>query len=174
MGWPLLLAVFALVGTAAPRPDVVTVSDQMQLSLPGRISIGKHQAVAHGVARMKARLETSKLLCCRAAWSIDQGHRQSHADAALAKWQLADAAVESALDSLRLTGGAAIPSESAQVEPLVETVGGTIHSGTGDVLANIVAGCLRPVTARMPWAESRVASGCREDGMSQDACHPRP
>lgn len=108
----------------------------------GGTAVSKHQAVSHRVARMKARLESSRLLCYRAAWAIDQGDRRSHADAALAKWHLADAAVENALDALRVTGGAGYLREAGRVEPLVDALGGTIHSGTGDVLANIVAGWL--------------------------------
>lgn len=100
--------------------------------------IARHQAVAHRIARMKLRLETSRLLVYRAAWELDQG-RRAQPEAALAKWHLADAAVASALDALQLRGGAGYLEESGLTGALDDALGGSVHSGTGDVLATIVA-----------------------------------
>lgn len=101
--------------------------------------IHEHQAVAHRIARMKMRLETSRLLVYRAAWSLDHGER-GHAEAALAKWHAAESAVQSALDALTVRGGAGyIDDQPAEV---MDAIGGSIHSGTNDILANITAGWL--------------------------------
>jgi alkylation response protein AidB-like acyl-CoA dehydrogenase len=106
----------------------------------GGVSIGTHQAVAHRIARMKLRLETSRLLVYRAAWLLDQEARgQATLGAALAKWHLAESAAESALDALRLRGGEGFLEESGLPAEAMDAIGGTIHSGTGDVLASIVA-----------------------------------
>jgi alkylation response protein AidB-like acyl-CoA dehydrogenase len=105
---------------------------------PGGHPIARHQAVAHRIARMKQRLETSRLLVYRAAWELDQG-RRGHAEAALAKWHVADAAVASALDAMQLRGGAGYLEDSGLPGALDDALGGSIHSGTGDVLATIVA-----------------------------------
>jgi alkylation response protein AidB-like acyl-CoA dehydrogenase len=105
----------------------------------GDTPIAKHQAVAHRVARMKLRLETARLLTYRAAWALDRGER-AQSEAALAKWHVASAATESALDAIKLRGGAGLLSESGLVQVLDETIGNGAHSGTEDVLANIVAG----------------------------------
>jgi alkylation response protein AidB-like acyl-CoA dehydrogenase len=103
--------------------------------------VGKHQAVTHRVAEMKRRLEAARLMTYRAAWALDQGQR-AQLDAALAKWLLADAAVASALDALALRGGAGYLEGAGLTAELDDTLGGAIHSGTGDVLANIVAAWL--------------------------------
>ncbi|WP_437951423.1 acyl-CoA dehydrogenase family protein [Sorangium sp. So ce296] len=104
----------------------------------GGQSIARHQAVAHRLARMKLRLETSRLLVYRAAWELDQGHR-GQAEAALAKWHAADSALQSALDDLQLRGGAGYLEESGLPSAVDDALGGSIHSGTSDVLATIVA-----------------------------------
>ncbi|WP_437722386.1 acyl-CoA dehydrogenase family protein [Sorangium sp. So ce861] len=104
----------------------------------GGRSIARHQAVAHRLARMKLRLETSRLLVYRAAWELDQGHR-GQAEAALAKWHAADSAVQFALDDLQLRGGAGYLEESGLPSAVDDALGGSIHSGTSDVLATIVA-----------------------------------
>lgn len=104
----------------------------------GGTPIAKHQAVAHRVARMRLRLETSRLMTYRAAWELDRGAR-GQLEAALAKWHVASSAVESALDGLRLRGGAGYLEESGLPGALDDAIGGTIHSGTEDVLAEIVA-----------------------------------
>ncbi len=100
--------------------------------------IARHQAVSHRIARMKLRLEASRLLCYRAAWALDQGQR-GQAEAALAKWHLADAAVASSIDDLRLRGGAGFLEESGMPSAIDDALGGSLHSGTEDVLATIVA-----------------------------------
>jgi alkylation response protein AidB-like acyl-CoA dehydrogenase len=107
----------------------------------GGVPIARHQAVAHRIARMKLRLETSRMLVYRAAWLLDQGSR-SQAEAALAKWHLAESAAESALDALRLRGGEGFLEESGLPADALDALGGTIHSGTSDVLASIVANWL--------------------------------
>ncbi|WP_437480715.1 acyl-CoA dehydrogenase family protein [Sorangium sp. So ce1014] len=104
----------------------------------GGQAIARHQAVAHRLAQMKLRLETSRLLVYRAAWELDQGHR-GQAEAALAKWHTADSAVQFALDDLQLRGGAGYLEESGLPSAVDDALGGSIHSGTSDVLATIVA-----------------------------------
>ncbi|MEZ4298316.1 MAG: acyl-CoA dehydrogenase family protein [Polyangiaceae bacterium] len=104
----------------------------------GEQPIAKHQAVAHRVARMKLRLETARLLTYRAAWALDRGER-AQAEAALAKWHVADCATASAFDALKLRGGTGYLEESGLMQDLDDAVGGGIHSGTDDVLAGIVA-----------------------------------
>jgi alkylation response protein AidB-like acyl-CoA dehydrogenase len=105
---------------------------------PGGQPIARHQAVSHRLARMKLRLETSRLLIYRAAWELDQG-RRARAEAALAKWHVGDAALASALDALVLRGGAGYLEDSGLPSAVDDALGGTIHSGTPDVLATIVA-----------------------------------
>jgi alkylation response protein AidB-like acyl-CoA dehydrogenase len=104
----------------------------------GGHAIAKHQAVAHRIARMRLRLETARLLTYRAAWELDRGGR-GQLEAALAKWHLASSAVESAIDDFRLRGGAGFMEDSGAPAAIDDALGGSIHSGTEDVLATIVA-----------------------------------
>ncbi len=99
--------------------------------------IARHQAVLHRLARMKLRLETSRLVVYRAAWALDQS-RRAHTEAALAKWHLADAALESSLDAMILRGGAGYLEDAGFGATIDDTLGATIHSGTQDVCATIV------------------------------------
>ncbi len=103
--------------------------------------LSDHQAVTHRVARMKLRLESARLMTYRTAWLLDQGKR-AQAEAALTKWQLAENAVDGSLDAIRVRGGAAFLERTGLAAELDDTLGGNIHSGTPDVLANIVAGWL--------------------------------
>ncbi|MBK8252069.1 MAG: acyl-CoA/acyl-ACP dehydrogenase [Polyangiaceae bacterium] len=107
----------------------------------GDTPIAKHQAVAHRVARMKMTLETSRLMTYRAAWALDQGQRAQE-EAALAKWHVAESATAFMLDAIKLRGGKAFLEEGGLVQTLNDTVGGSFHSGTEEVLANIVAAWL--------------------------------
>ncbi len=107
----------------------------------GETPIAKHQAVSHRIARMKLRLETARLLTYRAAWTLDQGMR-GHAEAALAKWHVAESATQSALDALKLRGGEGFLEGSGLMQNVDDVLGGAIHSGTEDVLPNIVSAWL--------------------------------
>lgn len=104
----------------------------------GETPIARHQAVAHRIARMKMRLEASRLLVYRAAWLLDQGER-AQPEAAIAKWHLAEAAVASALDDVMLRGGAGFLESSGMPAAVDDALGGAMHSGTSDVLAGFVA-----------------------------------
>ena len=70
------------------------VKERTQFGKP----IGSFQLVASRIVDMKVRLETSRLLLYRAAWSQSQGG-MSPMDGALAKLYISDAAVQSALDA---------------------------------------------------------------------------
>jgi alkylation response protein AidB-like acyl-CoA dehydrogenase len=100
--------------------------------------IARHQAVSHRIARMKLRLETSRLLLYKTAWQLDRGER-GQVEAALTKWQVAEAALATALDAYSLRGGAAFLEPAGLAGQVDDTLGATIHSGTQDVLAGIVA-----------------------------------
>lgn len=104
----------------------------------GGAAIARYQAVSHRIARMKMRLEASRLLVYRAAWLLDQAER-GQAEAALAKWHLAEAALASALDDVHIRGGSGFLEDSGMPAAVDDALGGSMHSGTQDVLATIVA-----------------------------------
>lgn len=107
----------------------------------GGVPLASKQAATHRLARMKLRLETARSLTYRAAWELDRGGR-AHAEAALAKWHVSEAALESSLDAMRLRGGEGYLREHGLAARIEDALGGTIHSGTSDVLADIVASWL--------------------------------
>jgi alkylation response protein AidB-like acyl-CoA dehydrogenase len=104
----------------------------------GGAPIARHQAVSHRVARMKLRLETSRLVLYRTAWQLDRGER-GQADAALTKWHVGESALATALDAFHLRGGAGFLEPAGLTAAVDDTLGATVHSGTADVLATIVA-----------------------------------
>lgn len=101
-------------------------------------TIGGFQAVSHRIAEMKLRHEASRLLVYKAAALHDRGESVTMA-AALAKLQTSEAAVESALDAVRVHGAEGY-TEAAGIEiELRDAVGGLAYSGTSDIQRNIVA-----------------------------------
>ena len=104
-------------------------------------AIGKHQAVAHRVANMRLRLETTRLLLYKTAWLQQSGGRNLM-EAALAKIHLAECFSESSLDAIAIHGGAGYKTQSGIERNLRDSVGGLIYGGTVDIQRNIVSGLL--------------------------------
>ncbi|MCC6527848.1 MAG: acyl-CoA dehydrogenase [Polyangiaceae bacterium] len=135
-----LLLAFRLGAMRRQLDEALTFAARRTL---GEASILEHDAVAHRLARMKRRLETSRLLVYRAAWELDTGERAA-GSAALAKWHVAESAAESALDAFALRGAAGCLEESGLPGAIDDALAATIHSGTADVLATVVARSLAP------------------------------
>ena len=66
--------------------------------------IAHFQAIAHKLADMKIRLETSRLLLRNAAWLKDQG-KPHQIEASMAKAYVADCATKNAEDAIQIHGG---------------------------------------------------------------------
>lgn len=66
--------------------------------------IAHFQAIAHKLADMKIRLETSRLLLRNAAWLKDQG-KDHMVEASMAKAYVADCATKNAEDAIQIHGG---------------------------------------------------------------------
>ena len=100
--------------------------------------IGHFQAVSNRIADMKLRLETSRLLLYKVAWEKQQG-RSAPLEAAMAKLQVAEAAVASAMDAVRIHGAVGYLSDGDIEHGLRDAVGGTLYGGTSDIQRNIIA-----------------------------------
>jgi hypothetical protein len=100
--------------------------------------IGKFQAVAHRIADMRLRLETSRLLLYKVAWlkSLD---KPAMLEAALLKLHLSESFVASGMDAIRIHGGAGYLTESDVERDLRDAIGGTLYAGTSDIQRNIIA-----------------------------------
>ncbi len=100
--------------------------------------IGKFQAVAHRVADMKLRLETSRLLLQKMVW-LKQNNLPCTMEASLLKLQLSESFVASSLDAIRIHGGNGYLTEFEVERNLRDAVGGVLYAGTSDIQRNIIA-----------------------------------
>jgi L-prolyl-PCP dehydrogenase len=101
-------------------------------------AIGRNQAVSHRIVDMKVRLEAARMLLYRACWAFDQ-RQPAELYISIAKLAISEAAVTSALDSIRVHGGLGVVMESGVPQALADSVPCTIFSGTSDLQRNIIA-----------------------------------
>lgn len=101
-------------------------------------SIGKFQAVSHRIADMKVRLEASRLLVYKAAWSLGRV-RSAGLEASITKLYVSESLVQSAQDALRTLGGYGYMAEYDVERTLRDAMGGVLYSGTSDMQRNIIA-----------------------------------
>ena len=100
--------------------------------------IASFQSVSNRIADMQLRLETSRLLLYKIGWEKQQG-RSAPLLAAMAKLQVAEAAVASAMDAVRVHGTAGYLSDGEIEHGLRDAVGSTLYGGTSDIQRNIIA-----------------------------------
>jgi len=100
--------------------------------------IGSFQLIASKIADMKVRLETSRLLLYRAAWTQAHGG-MSALDAAMAKLYVSEAAVQSALDAIQVHGGYGYMKEFEVERDLRDMLGGRLYSGTSEIQRLVIA-----------------------------------
>jgi alkylation response protein AidB-like acyl-CoA dehydrogenase len=101
-------------------------------------SIGNFQSVANRIVEMKVRLESARLLLYRTAWKKHNG-MNAVMDAAIVKLYLSEAFVASGLDAIRTFGGDGYLADTGIEQDLRDAIGGTLYSGTSDILRNIIA-----------------------------------
>jgi alkylation response protein AidB-like acyl-CoA dehydrogenase len=100
--------------------------------------IGNFQLVAARLADMKVRLETSRLLLYRAAWTHANGGPVG-LEGAMAKLYISESAVQSALDAVQIHGGYGYMKEFAAERELRDAIGGTLYSGTSEIQRMLIA-----------------------------------
>ncbi len=100
--------------------------------------LGKHQAIAHRLADMKARLEAARLLLYRACWRFDQG-QDALLDISLSKLAVSEAAVLGGLDAIHIHGSTGVDCEYGIEQMLRDALPSTIFSGTSEMLRDIIA-----------------------------------
>jgi alkylation response protein AidB-like acyl-CoA dehydrogenase len=101
--------------------------------------IGANQAISHRVARMRVRLETARLLLWQACWRLE-GSGPAVIDVAMTKLAISEAAVESAMDAVRIFGGAGIRDDRGIGRELRDAVPSMIFSGTSEMQLELIAG----------------------------------
>ena len=100
--------------------------------------IGEFQSVSNRLVQMRLRLETSRLLVYRAAWTKQQSGSAS-TEAAMAKLYVSEAMLQSALDAVQIHGGYGFTTEYEVERDVRDAVGGRLYSGTSDIQAAIIA-----------------------------------
>ena len=100
--------------------------------------IGSFQAVANKIVDMKIRLETSRLILYRSAWS-KENDVSVPLDAAMTKLYLSEAWVQSCLDALQVHGGYGYTIEFELERELRDSLGSTLFAGTSEIQRNIIA-----------------------------------
>jgi alkylation response protein AidB-like acyl-CoA dehydrogenase len=101
-------------------------------------SIGSHQAVAHRIANMYMRRGAAELLVEQAAWMLDEGGAPD-VDACVAKLTVAEAAVQSSLDSVQIFGAPGVLSERGIERYLRDAVMAPLFAGTPEILRDTIA-----------------------------------
>jgi L-prolyl-PCP dehydrogenase len=103
--------------------------------------IGKFQAVAHRIANMKVRLETSRWLVYRVGWMKQQG-KSAVMDAAIAKLYVSENLVQCCQDAIQIHGAYGYMTEPGIERDLRDSISSTIYSGTSEIQRNIIAAWL--------------------------------
>jgi alkylation response protein AidB-like acyl-CoA dehydrogenase len=107
----------------------------------GGAPIASRQAVAHRIADMKVRLDTSRLLLYRAAEAKAAGQRIP-LEAAAAKLYISESFVENSITLVRTFGGSGYLAETGVEQSVRDALGGLLFSGTNDIQRNIIAAYL--------------------------------
>ena len=103
--------------------------------------IGKFQLIAEKIVDMKMRLETSRALLYRAGWLRSKG-KSIFLEAAMAKLQISESWVQSALDAVQIHGGYGYMAEYEMERELRDAVSSKLYSGTSEIQRLIIASLL--------------------------------
>ena len=103
--------------------------------------IGKFQAVAHRIANMKVRLETSRWLVYRVGW-LKQHGKSAVMDAAIAKLYVSENLVQCCQDAIQIHGAYGYMTDLGIERDLRDSISSTIYSGTSEIQRNIIAAWL--------------------------------
>lgn len=101
--------------------------------------ISAHQAISHRIARARLRLDRARLMLQRAAWAVDGKQKNAQQTVAMAKLDVSESVVETAMDILRITAGAGWINQLGAATALCDTLGTLFASGTAEVQLNIIA-----------------------------------
>jgi acyl-CoA dehydrogenase len=102
------------------------------------VPLHKHQAVSFMVADMACAVEAARLLVWQAAWTIDQGVRNTR-QAAFAKLFAADTAVRVASDAVQIFGGYGYNKEYPVEKLYRDSKIYQIYEGTSQIQRLIIA-----------------------------------
>lgn len=104
--------------------------------------IGKYQSIAHKIADMKVKIETSRLILYNAASNLDL-NKETGLSASIAKLYISEAYRQMCYDAFSIMGGSAYLSGSFIENYLKDSLSSTIYSGTSEIQRNIISRYLK-------------------------------
>lgn len=135
MAWERALILAPLLGSMQRQIDECVAYAQLRRQSGQRIS--RFQGMAHTIANMQMRLESTRLLTYKAAWQL--GFGESSIFSEVAKLQTSEAAVQTFQDAMEVYGGYGY-TVSAQIErDLRDALGTRISSGTPEMQRSVIA-----------------------------------
>jgi acyl-CoA dehydrogenase len=102
------------------------------------VPIAQHQAIQFMLAEMAIAYENTRMLCHKAAWSVDQGHLDAVVSA-LAKAYGADTAMKSATDAVQIFGGYGYTKEYPVEKLMRDAKLLQIYEGTSQIQRMVIA-----------------------------------
>ncbi|MCX5591772.1 acyl-CoA dehydrogenase family protein [Alcaligenes endophyticus] len=102
----------------------------------------EHQAIAHKLAEMRVRLESSRLLCYQSASLLDAG-KSNTLEAAMAKLHASDSAMWAASETIQVMGGMGYSTEYPAEKLFRDAKVLQIYEGTSEIQKNIIARAMR-------------------------------
>jgi alkylation response protein AidB-like acyl-CoA dehydrogenase len=105
-------------------------------------AIGKFQSVSNRIVDMTVRLETSRYMVYRYAFSKAE-NKDAALWASMAKLHVSESFVQNSLDAVRVFGASGYVSGEERERDLRDSIGGLIFSGTNDIQRNLIAQQLR-------------------------------
>jgi alkylation response protein AidB-like acyl-CoA dehydrogenase len=108
---------------------------------PGSQSIGQQQSIAHKLAEMKVRLETSRLVLYKAAWLKSQ-RKTASVESSLAKLVVSESYIQNCRDAMQIYGGYGYMAEYELERELRDALASSLYSGTSEIQKNIISSLL--------------------------------
>lgn len=102
------------------------------------VEIAKHQAVQFMIAEMAMKVEASRLLVQKAAWLLDQGHKNSEV-ASYAKAFAADSCMQITTDAVQIYGGYGYSKEYPVEKLMRDAKLIQIYEGTSQIQRLVIA-----------------------------------
>lgn len=107
----------------------------------GSQTIGAHQSIAHKLAEMKVRLETSRLMLYKAA-CLKAMKKPAALETSLAKLSISESYIDNCRDTLQIYGGYGYMVEYELERELRDALASSLYSGTSEVQKNIISSLL--------------------------------
>ena len=115
--------------------------EYIKIRKPGGQAISEHQSIAHKLADMKVRLETSRLQLYQLAWLKSEG-RNGASESSIAKLAIRDAYIKNCRDAMQIHGGYGYMVEYQVERELRDALASTLYSGTSEIQKNIISSLL--------------------------------